>query len=113
MRLFRKRVKKLFEDCWGFHKFIFILNSSIYSSYEILSESSKDQNIAELPSVSVLTLQNYGIRDMTKILNCFIEKYPIYAASKDTLDDIITLANGDARAGLNQLYLYKSRQVAK
>ena len=77
-RAFRVELHKLIRECDNINKYIFILNSEIYSSYYLLSERAMERDISRLPCVSVSTVQGYGARDMKKIIRHFIEHHPRY-----------------------------------
>ena len=77
-RAFREGLHTLIGECDNINKYIFILNSEIYSSYYLLSERAMERDISMLPCVSVSTVQGYGAREIKKIIRHFIEHHPRY-----------------------------------
>ena len=82
LRLFRERLVDVVKQCNNVNKYIFVLNSDIYSSYYVLAESSVTHNLAKLSNVAVVKMVGYGNREMQEIINQFSQDYPIYKVGK-------------------------------
>lgn len=103
---FRRQLHGLVSSSHNRNKYIFLLNSEIYSSYAVLSEQSESRALGRLPNVAVMKMEPYGIRDMKAIIDHFVKSHNHYAhlVSGRNIDEIVTEANGDARKALNLLY---------
>jgi DNA polymerase III delta prime subunit len=103
---FRRQLHGLVSSSHNRNKYIFVLNSEIYSSYAVLSEQSENRSLGKLPNVAVIKMDPYGIRDMKAIIDHFVKSHSHYAhlVAGKNIDEIVTEANGDARKALNLLY---------
>lgn len=112
-KIFKENVHRLISDISNRNKYIFILNTQIYSSFYILSEASEQKAINRLNNVSVIKMESYGLREMQKIINKFTTKYHSYSTitnNSKLLEDIISQANGDARKALNIIFHKKLKE---
>ena len=71
VKKFKENVFDTIKDTRNRNKYLFILNSDIYSSFSVLNESSQTRSLLKLKNVSVLKMNPYGIRDMKTIINHF------------------------------------------
>lgn len=96
-------------------KYIFILNTEIYSPFYLLSENSETRALNKLPNLTVIKFEAYGAREMKGIIEHFIGLNPVYSScfsDPKSYEDIILEANGDARKALNLIYHRKIYQLA-
>ena len=89
---FRDAVYDTIKTAINRNKYIFILNSEIYSAFHVLSENSETKALSSLLNVSVLKMEAYGKREMKAIMEHFLKCYPSYysvvSQTKD-FDEII------------------------
>lgn len=54
------------------NKYIFLLNTEIYSPFYLLSENSETKSLKKLSNVSVVKFEPYGLREMKIIIDHFL-----------------------------------------